>query len=93
MGTGKWRKLRALNGQEEELCLCLGPERVGKQRRAYQVDVTAALSDAAELALASVWELWVGAKGLARMTQVEEPGNEAAEPAQQVEVAERSRRM
>ena len=90
---GKWRRLRALNGQEAELCLCLGQERVGKQRRAYQVDVIAARSDAAELALVAMWELWVGTKGLARMAQVEEPGNEAAEPAQQVEVVEHSLRM
>ncbi len=54
MGTGKSRKLLALSGQELGRCLSLGPERVGTQRRADQVDVTAAVSDAAVLALGAV---------------------------------------
>ena len=54
---GKWRRLRARNAQEPELCLFLGHERVETQRKAYQADVIAARSDAAELALVVVWEL------------------------------------
>jgi hypothetical protein len=88
-GMGKWRRLRARNAQEPELCLFPGQERVETQRKAYQADAIAARSDAAELAMVVVWELWGGATGLARLAQVEEPGNEAAKPAQQVEVAER----
>ena len=90
---GKWRRLRARSAQEAEFCLFLGQERVETQRKAYLVDVIAARSDAEESALGVVWELWQRATELARLAQVEEPGDEAAKTAQLVEVAERRLRM
>ena len=49
-----WRRLLARSAQEAEFCRVLGLERVKTQRKACQVDVIAARSDAEELRLAVV---------------------------------------
>ncbi len=93
MGTGRWRRLRAVSVQEAELCACLGQELGDRQQRAGQVDEMSARSGGAQGALVVVLRLWGELAQLARLVQLWKMESQGARPVLQVEAEECLLRM